>query len=472
MNMRTDKFLPNIATALREAGVRDGMTLSFHHHLRNGDFVVNTTLDALAALGVKDIVLALSSVFPVHEPLVGHMRSGLVRALDTNYVSGPVAKAVSQGILAQPVMFRSHGGRPRAIGEGALKIDIACVAAPCVDGMGNINGSQGPSACGSLGYIMPDAERAARVVAITDHISATPLNSISIPHNRVDYVVKVESIGDPAGIVSGSINLTRDPTAHAIARSAQSVIRASGLLRDGFNYQTGAGGASLAASQYLREDMLRLRLHGGFLLGGITKYMVDMLNEGLFDAVFDVQCFDLSSVKSIAEHAAHHEISADSYANPKQKSCYVDFLDVALLGASEVDVNFNVNVHTDSNGVLIGGSGGHNDAAAGAKMTIIVAPLVRARLPIVVERCTTITTPGASVDVLVTERGIAVNPARAELRARLKEARLPLYSIEELRAMALKMTGVPQKLVLSDKLVGIVEYRDGNVIDSIYAPTA
>jgi citrate lyase subunit alpha/citrate CoA-transferase len=260
--------------------------------------------------------------------------------------------------------------------------------------------------------------------------------------------------------------------AHAIARSAQAVIRASGLLRDGFNYQTGAGGASLAASQYLREDMRRMGLHGGFLLGGITSHMVDMLTEGLFDAIFDVQCFDLSSVLSLAAHAAHHEISADGYANPSQKSCCVDFLDAVLLGASEVDINFNVNVHTDSNGMLIGGSGGHNDAAAGAKMTIIVAPLVRARLPIVVERCTTITTPGKSVDVLVTERGIAVNPGQAELRTRLQDARLPLHSIEELRAMALKITGTPQKLALSDKLVGIVEYRDGAVIDSIYAPPA
>ncbi|MDR0239437.1 MAG: citrate lyase subunit alpha [Deltaproteobacteria bacterium] len=467
--MRTDKCIPDIATALREAGVRDGMTLSFHHHLRDGDFVVNRVLDALETLGVEGMRIALSSVFPVHEPLIRHIKSGLVRSLDTDYVSGPVAKAISSGILAQPVMFRSHGGRPRAIGEGSLHIDIACVAAPCVDGLGNINGSGGPSACGSLGYILPDAAHAGRVIAITDFVSKEPLRSISIPHSSVDYIVKVDTIGDPAGIVSGSINLTRDPVAHAIARNAQAVIRASGLLRDGFNYQTGAGGASLAASQYLREDMRRMGLHGGFLLGGITRYMVDMLEEKLFDAIFDVQCFDLHSVRSIAENAAHHEISADSYANPGRKSCYVDFLDVVLLGASEVDVNFNVNVHTDSNGMLIGGSGGHNDAAAGANMTIIVAPLVRARLPIVVERCTTITTPGASVDVLVTERGIAINPARAELAARLKEARLPLYSIEELRAMALNITGTPKKLALSDQVVGLVEYRNGTIIDSIYA---
>ncbi|MDR2695668.1 MAG: citrate lyase subunit alpha, partial [Deltaproteobacteria bacterium] len=261
-----------------------------------------------------------------------------------------------------------------------------------------------------------------------------------------------------------------DPVAHVIARNAQAVIRASGLLRDGFNYQTGAGGASLAASQYLREDMRRMGLHGGFLLGGITRYMVDMLEEKLFAAIYDVQGFDLASVRSLAENAAHYEISADSYANPRQKSCYVDFLDAVLLGASEVDVNFNVNVHTDSNGVLIGGSGGHNDAAAGAKMTIIVAPLVRARLPIVVERCTTITTPGKTVDVLVTECGIAVNPHQPELVARLKAARLPLYSIEELRAMALEITGTPRKLALSDRVVGLVEYRDGGIIDSIYAP--
>ena len=465
-----DKMLPDLAVALREAGIADGMTISFHHHMRNGDFVLNAVLEEAAKLGVKGLTLLSSSIFPTHAPLIEHIKSGMVTTLDTNYMSGPVAAAVSRGLLKNPVIFRSHGGRPRAIREGSRKIDIAFVAAPTVDRMGNISGSLGPAACGSLGYAVPDAECATTVVAVTDNFIETPLETVSIPHDRVTYIVRMDKIGDPKGIVSGSTSMTRDPVALAIARKAQAVIRASGLLRDGFNFQTGAGGASLATAQFLREDMVRMKLRGGFLLGGITKYLVDMLEEGLFETIYDVQCFDLAAVESIRRNAAHHEISSDTYANPRQKSCYVDFLDTVLLGASEIDVNFNVNVHTDSGGIIIGGSGGHNDAAAGAAMTIIVAPLVRARLPIVVDRCTTITTPGRTVDVLVTERGIAVNPARPDLADRFREAKLDVYPIEELRAMALRITGEPMQVAFTDQVVGTVEYRDGSIIDSLRVP--
>ena len=465
-----NKLLPDITAALKEAGLRDGMTLSFHHHLRNGDFVLNMVLDAAARLGVTGLTVAASSIFPVHEPLIGHMRSGLVVRLDTNYMSGPVAQWISGGNLDAPVTFRSHGGRPHAMAEGRLKVDIACIAAPAVDRFGNINGTEGPSACGSLGYCMPDARYAGTVIAITDNLSERPLERISIPHNRVDYIVATERIGDPAGIVSGSISLTRDPVALAIARRAQEAILASGLLREGFNYQTGAGGASLAASVYLRDDMRRLKLRGGFLLGGITRYMVAMLEEGLFETVYDVQCFDLASVASLGRNAGHREIAADTYARPGKGGCCVDYLDAVLLGASEVDLDFNVNVTTDSNGMIIGGSGGHNDAAAGAAMTIIVAPLIRARLPIVVERCTTVTTPGRTVDLLVTERGMAVNPARPDLADRLTGAGLPVRSIVDLYEEARRIAGAPRKVAFTDRVVGIMEYRDGTVVDTVYAP--
>ena len=114
------KYISTIAAALRECGLKDGMTLSFHHHLRNGDHVVNMTMDAVAALGVKDITVACSSLFPVHEHLIEHIKTGVITGLDTDYMSGPLAKAITGGILPTPVIFRSHGGRPRAIGEGSL----------------------------------------------------------------------------------------------------------------------------------------------------------------------------------------------------------------------------------------------------------------------------------------------------------------------------------------------------------------
>jgi citrate lyase subunit alpha/citrate CoA-transferase len=145
----------------------------------------------------------------------------------------------------------------------------------------------------------------------------------------------------------------------------------------------------------------------------------------------------------------------------------VDDLDVVILGATEIDLDFNVNVHTDSSGRIIGGSGGHSDTAAGAKLAVVVAPLVRSRLPIVVDRVTTVSTPGDTVDLLITERGIAVNPRRPELREALDRAGLPVMSIRELREIALSITGIPRTYRPKGRTVGIVEYRDGRVIDRI-----
>jgi citrate lyase subunit alpha/citrate CoA-transferase len=286
----------------------------------------------------------------------------------------------------------------------------------------------------------------------------------------VDWVVNVNSIGDPTGIVSGTTKITRDPVGHVIARYAAQVIEASGLLKDGISFQTGAGGASLATAYYLKGKMLQKGIKGSFGMGGITGFFVDMLNEGLMEKLIDVQCFDLNAVNSIRNNPNHVEVSASFYANPRAKGCAVDRLDVVVLGATEIDTEFNVNVLTDSNGIIMGGSGGHSDTAAGSKLSIIVANLLRSRLPIVVDKVTTKVTPGNTVDVLVTERGIAVNPLREDLEQRLKDARLPVTSIEELKSIAERTAGEPRKIPVSDRIVGLVEYRDGNIIDRVYMP--
>ena len=252
-----------------------------------------------------------------------------------------------------------------------------------------------------------------------------------------------------------------------MAQSAVQVIRHSGLLKDGFSFQTGAGGASLAAAQFLKGIMLKEQIQGSFASGGITGYLVDMLNEGCFKSLMDVQCFDLKAVESIRSNPAHQEISAMQYASPAAKSAVVDQLDVVILGATEVDTNFNVNVHTDSDGYIMGGSGGHSDTAAGAKLSMIIAPLFRARLPIVTDRVSCISTPGRDIDVLVTQRGIAVNPKNQELMQRLKDAKLPVVDIHELKEIAEKITGKPVKRASEGRTVANVIYRDGSLIDTI-----
>jgi citrate lyase subunit alpha/citrate CoA-transferase len=163
-------------------------------------------------------------------------------------------------------------------------------------------------------------------------------------------------------------------------------------------------------------------------------------------------------------------MSASFYANPHNRGPIVNQLDVVILSATEVDVDFNVNVITDSNGVIMGAVGGHQDTAAGAALSIIVAPLLRGRLPMVMDQVHTVCTPGATVDIIVTERGVAINPQRKELIKNLKAANLPIMDIEELRNLAYEFAGKPDPIQVSDKIAAVVEYRDGTLIDVIRTP--
>lgn len=468
-NLPSDnKLLASIEDAFKTLKITSGMTLSFHHHLRNGDYVLNMVLAVAAKLQLKDLKIAVSSIFPSHKPLIEHIKNGVVTELDTNYISGPVAEAVSQGILAKPITMRTHGGRARAIECGQLKIDVAFIAAPAADCYGNLNGVYGKSACGSLGYAMPDAQYAEKVVAITDNLMPYPLYPVSIAQDRVDYVLVVESIGDAAGIVSGTTKITKDPVGLIIARNAAQVIKGSGLLKEGFSFQTGAGGASLATAHFVKQIMQKEQIKGSFMLGGITNYMVEMLEEGYFQAIMDVQGFEHGAIRSLLENPNHLEISAGVYASPFNSGAAVNKLDAVILGATEIDTGFNVNVTTGSDGKLMGGSGGHSDAAAGAKTTIIVANLLRGRLPIIIDKVTTRTTPGETVDVLVTERGIAVNPKRKDLQAQLKTAGIKIFAIEELKQIAENIAGKPAVYKPAGKVIAQVEYRDGTIIDQVY----
>ena len=462
------KLVSSVKEAIRAAGLRDGMTVSFHHHLRNGDYVLNMVLDEIAALGIGNLTVNASSLFDTHRPLLGHIQNGVVTKILTDYMSAAIGHPISEGLMDTPVEFRTHGSRGADICSGETPVDVAFIAAPTADPMGNCTGKLGKSACGSLGYAMPDAMHAKKVVVITDNLVDYPLQGWSIPETCVDYVVEVPAIGDPRGIVSGTTTITRDPVGLVMAQTAAKVIKASGLLKDGFSFQTGAGGASLAAASFLKNIMKDEGIVGSFGLGGITGYMVDMLREGCFRNLMDVQCFDLKAVESIRDDPRHCEISADQYASAKARSCVCDNLDVVILGATEIDTDFNVNVHTDSKGYIMGGSGGHSDVAAGARMSMIIAPLFRARLPIVCDRVSALSTPGKDIDVLVTQGGVAVNPRREDLALRLREAGIPVVSIGELKAKAEKLTGAPVPAVHGDRVVANILYRDGSPASPIY----
>lgn len=462
------KVVNSIREVIELAGLKDGMTVSFHHHLRNGDFVLNMVMEEIAGRGLKDINVNASSLFDAHTPLLEHIKNGVVTNIAADYIAAGLGRAISQGIMKNPVQFRTHGGRPSDISLGRTPIDVAFIAAPTADTMGNCSGKYGKSACGSLGYAYADAMYAKKVVVITDNLVPYPMEDFSISEDWVDYVVAVDAIGNPKGIVSGTTQITRDPVGLVMASHAAQVIANSGLLKDGFSFQTGAGGASLAAAKFLKDIMLERNIQGSFGLGGITGYMVDMLQAGCFRSLLDVQCFDLKAVESIRTDPRHQEISAMHYASPSSRSAAVDSLDVVILGATEIDTDFNVNVHTDSNGYIMGGSGGHSDTAAGAKLSMIIAPMFRARLPIVTDRVNCISTPGKDIDVLVTQGGIAVNPKNKELTQRLVAAGLPIIDIHELKEKTERITGKPAKLPKGDRVVADVISRDGDLLDQIY----
>ncbi|EGT5682615.1 citrate lyase subunit alpha [Cronobacter turicensis] len=463
----TRKLCASLEEAVRKSGLRDGMTISFHHAFREGDRVINQVVATLAQMGFKNLTLASSSLMTCNDPLIEHIRSGVITRIYTSGMRGKLAEAVSHGLMAEPVQIHSHGGRVKLLQDGELKIDVAFLGVPCSDEFGNANGSHGKSCCGSLGYAMVDAQFARNVVLLTETLAPYPNMPASLSQDRVDFVVPVESVGDPAKISVGAARVTSNPRELMIARYAADVIEHSGYFNDGFSMQTGSGAASTACTRFMGEKMARHGIKARFALGGITGSLVDLHEKGLIEVLLDTQCFDSQAAASLARNPKHIEISTNVYASPASKAACCDKLDVVILSALEIDVGFNVNVITGSDGVMRGASGGHCDVAAAADLTVVVAPLLRSRIPTVVKRVTTRLTPGESIDVLVTDHGIAVNPARPEVRERLVAAGLNVVDIHALCERAVAIAGEPKPIEFTDRIVGVVRYRDGSVIDVV-----
>ena len=461
-----NKLRASLDEAIDACGIKNGMTISFHHHLRNGDYLINMVLEKLEARGLKDLVLAPSALFPVHEPIVDLIEKGMVSHIEGS-MNGPVGRACSLGRMKKACVLRSHGGRYRAIQDGDLHIDVAFIAAPCADSHGNANGLSGPSACGPISFALADSLYADNVVVVTDNLQPFPVHPWVIKGGNVDHVVQIDKLGDPEKIVSGTTRITKSPTRLLIAEYVARFIDDIGIMEEpDFSFQAGAGGISLAFIQFMAEIMREKGIKAPFARGGSTKYLVDLLNEGLIGYIMDGQAFDQVGVASLRDNPRHVETDPFTSYNYHTKGNFAQIVKAAVLGATEVDLEFNVNVNTHSDGWLLHGIGGFTDATD-AEITIITAPLVRSRLPIIVDSVTTVTTPGETVDVIITERGIAVNPRRADLLGRLKKSSLPIKTIEELHEIAIDMTGEPEKPEFEDRVVALIEWRDGTVIDCV-----
>lgn len=460
------KVKADLKSALQELGLKDGMTVSTHHHFRDGDLVANKIFDAAAELGVKDLRWFPSASFPCHKPIIKHLDSGVVHHIEGS-MNGPLGDYCTDGKMRGLGVLRSHGGRWQAIQDGEVHIDIAVIAAPTADPFGNATGDRGPSACGGLGFALADSMYADKVIVVTDNLVDFPCVPWQIQGNYVDAVVVVDKVGEPSKIVSGTTQVTKSPDRLLIAELTARFCDEAGIVQNGFSFQAGAGGTALSFSLYLADIMRERNVKARFARGGSNLYLVKMLEEGLLDYILDGQTFDLHGVTSLRENPRHVSTSPFTSYNYHGKGNIASLIDVVVLGATEVDTNFNANVVTHSDGRLLHGIGGWQNCLF-SRCTILPVPAFRDRIPVVVDKVTTLCGPGELVDVVVTERGIAINPLRTDLIAKLRGSSLPIRSIHDLKAEIEDMCGKPEPAKVGGDVVAVVKWVDGTVIDSVW----
>jgi citrate lyase subunit alpha/citrate CoA-transferase len=292
----------------------------------------------------------------------------------------------------------------------------------------------------------------------------------------VDHIVKVDSIGDPSGILSGTLIMTDDPKGMATANTIMSVLEEAGTIRNGMSFQAGSGGVSLYMTKLLGDRLKRDGIKASFAVGGTTRYLVDMLREGTLGYLLDGQSFDPVSVESLRTDPRHIEMAVDQYANIHSGASFTEMEDVSFLSGTEVDIDFNVNVNTHSDGYLLHGIGGHQDVAFGSHLTFVTVPLKRKDNPIIKDKVLTVTTPGSLIDVVVSDAGISFNTITTtgerrqrnqDLEMKCLRSGLRTMTIDEMRKLALS-GGKDLTAETGDILVGMTEYIDGSVLDSIY----
>lgn len=462
------KLCQTIREACEKCGAHDGMTFSFHTELRDGDYVASMVAKVLVEeMGLKDITVAATSLGAAQDVIADYIEEGKIIGVQTSGVRGRIGEVISAGKLASPAIIRSHGGRPRAVEAGEVHIDIAFLAAASSDCCGNASGVGGKNNFGSFGFGTHDSHYADHTVIITDTLVDFPNLPSSVSAIDVDCVCVVDDIGDARKISTKEARVTDNPRELMMAENVAKVIAATPYFKDGFSFQTGVGGPSLAVNRFLEEHMVEKNIKMKFALGGTSSSVCKLQDKGLVEHILDTQDFDQGAIDHIFKHPNHHETSLSEYANAANKGAYVNKLDYVVLSALEIDTDFNVNVITGSDGVLRGAPGGHPDTAAGSKCCIIVTPLTRGRMATVCDKVVTVTTPGDCVDVLVTDYGIAVNPLRPDLIKCLDEAGIPHKTIEELKEKAYSLVGTPDDLEWEDKVVAIVEARDGTILDVV-----
>ena len=138
-----NKLVKSLKEALRRAGARNGMTISTHHHLRDGDSLTNMLFDVLREMGVKGVRWFPSASFPCHEHLIPHLSSGVIHHIEGS-MNGALGRFASSGNMKGVGVLRSHGTRYQAVQDGEVHIDLAVIAAPTADHLGMRTASMVP----------------------------------------------------------------------------------------------------------------------------------------------------------------------------------------------------------------------------------------------------------------------------------------------------------------------------------------
>jgi len=466
--------------------LNDGDTISYPHYYRTGDNGLKAVVDMLRKSGKKNIKIYGNAFFDHTDPwLIEAIRDGIIgglygnvyRKLGGHIMAGELLPWVSTGF--------SHGNRVRKLQTGEVRVKVAFGPVPMADVYGNANGLLGKDAelCGPLGLFHADAEYAEYTCLLAGTVSQSLIMPTPLSMEQVDFVVPLAGVGDNAGIGSGTLDMGKarsNPFNAQVAENVTRVMKAAGVVKDNFAFQVGSG-AGLIVLENIRAMLKEEHITANFTIGGITSLHVDMLEEGTVRHLMHGQLFEPSKrmFDSMLNHPNHHEITTAYYASVANKESAVNMLDLAVLSALEVDLEFNLNT-VCANGRIIGGIGGGQDVAAGADLTIIFLPLATGKndkgFPKVVDKVYTRTTPGEVVDVVVTEDFAAVNPSsgssyKEAIIENAKAHGLQVVSIEELHAKSIararEFGQIPPIAESTDEIVHAIEWRDGTLLDVI-----
>ena len=103
----TQKLASSLEEAIKRVGLKDGMTISFHHSFREGDMIIGQVLTAIKNLGIKHLKFAPSAVVNIKNPsIVDFVKDGTIDRIEASGIRGELGDAVLQGLMDTPVILR------------------------------------------------------------------------------------------------------------------------------------------------------------------------------------------------------------------------------------------------------------------------------------------------------------------------------------------------------------------------------